>query len=427
MNKILIAIAVLCIAISSCSRTEKRPIHRKSAVLTPDKVEKIKPFQINVYLENSLSMAGYVKGPTAFKDAAYTLIGKLSLSTFCSGLNLFYINKTVDPFKPNIGHNDLSLINQLTPKTFIAKGIKGTSSDLKSVINAALNRTDNENMSVLISDFVFSPGKKQDAATYLNQQSVGIQMDIAKKLKDFDLSILVLRMESYFNGSYYNQVDHNEDINSTRPYFIWFIGNHKQMAQLIKSNIVEQIAGGYTHQLFFQNVKAPISAKYKILHSPKVGTFSLREGAQGPIYDAEASDQPKTQGQFKFAVATNLMGTLYGSNFYTEKGIVAITKGFNITPTVLPSTKSKNLEAFSHQLFISTSVPVRPGDIHVQFRIKIPAWVGQFNSDNDLKIFTDRSQLPKTFGISALMRGVYNGFYPTPEDNLLYKLKLTLK
>jgi hypothetical protein len=55
-------------------------------------------FNINVYLENSASMDGYVKGVTEFETAIYNLLGDFKISGLCDSLNLNYINKTI-PFQ----------------------------------------------------------------------------------------------------------------------------------------------------------------------------------------------------------------------------------------------------------------------------------------------------------------------------------------
>ena len=46
---------------------------------------------VNVYIENSASMDGYVKGVTEFEQSIYSYISDIKLADFCLSLNLNYI------------------------------------------------------------------------------------------------------------------------------------------------------------------------------------------------------------------------------------------------------------------------------------------------------------------------------------------------
>jgi len=50
---------------------------------------------VNVYIENSGSMDGYVKGVTEFEQAVYSYLRDIELSDLCSTMNLNYINSKV--------------------------------------------------------------------------------------------------------------------------------------------------------------------------------------------------------------------------------------------------------------------------------------------------------------------------------------------
>ncbi|MDR1023227.1 MAG: hypothetical protein LBL94_08165 [Prevotellaceae bacterium] len=52
---------------------------------------------VNVYMENSGSMDGYVKGVTMFEQAVYSYLSDIKISDFTNTLNLFYINSKIIP------------------------------------------------------------------------------------------------------------------------------------------------------------------------------------------------------------------------------------------------------------------------------------------------------------------------------------------
>ena len=81
---------------------------------------------INVYIENSGSMDGYVKGQTDFEHIVYNYLVDLKQIEVARALNLFYINSEILPQKDDI--NDF--IEKLEPTSFQAKGGNRGTSDM---------------------------------------------------------------------------------------------------------------------------------------------------------------------------------------------------------------------------------------------------------------------------------------------------------
>ena len=80
-----------------------------------------------------------------------------------------------------------------------------------------LKNVNEDNAAVLISDFVFSPGKNANAQDYLNSQGIGIKIDFAEKLESFELSAVVIQLKSAFDGFYYDKTDKPVYLNCKRP------------------------------------------------------------------------------------------------------------------------------------------------------------------------------------------------------------------
>ena len=67
----------------------------------------IAKFNVDVYIENSASMDGYVKGATEFETAVYNLLGNFKTGDFCESLNLNYINRNITYTKTNALPQDI--------------------------------------------------------------------------------------------------------------------------------------------------------------------------------------------------------------------------------------------------------------------------------------------------------------------------------
>ena len=108
----------------------------------------------NIYVENSGSMYGYVKGVTEFEQSVYSYLSDIKISDICSEMNLYYINSVMHKQPADVE----DFIYRLEPNTFKAKGGNMATTDLSNIIGNILKTHGRDTVSILISDFVFSPG-----------------------------------------------------------------------------------------------------------------------------------------------------------------------------------------------------------------------------------------------------------------------------
>jgi len=371
-------------------------------------------FNINVFLENSASMDGYVKGVSEFETAIYNLLGDFKISGVCDSMNLSYINKNLLTQKKNALAPDIQdFIEKLEPSTFKQRGGDRSVSDLKNILNTVLKTVNNNNVAVLISDFVFSPGNKTDAQDYLNNQGVGIKIDFASKLSTFDLSAVVIQLNSRFNGLYYDKMDTPIPLKCKRPYYIWIIGNTKQISKILKTKMLDNIKGGYQNLLVFQKSRETNQPDYKILLSNQVGSFRLKEGAKGPICDSKKSDDSRTKGLFGFTVAVDFSNSLQDENYFTDTANFMLSNPkYSLKIEKITDKQNLSLSGFTHKLIFQTKA-LQDETLKIDVVGKVPSWVYESNSDDDASIAkNDTAQKQKTFGFKYLVEGVSDAFYP---------------
>lgn len=384
-------------------------------------------FNINVYLENSASIDGYVSGHTEFKDALYSFLGDIKLSEYCDSLNLNYINRTIPFSKLNAdasGINDF--IQTLTPASFKKRGGVRSSSDIMQILGNVLNRTNSSNMSVVVSDFVFSPGLRQNASNYLAQESIGIKANFANKLKQFDLSVMVIQLMSSFDGFYYDETDKPFRLSSRRPYYVWLMGSERQLKAIIKSGVIENIRGGYQNRLLLQKVHQTSTPDYKILYTEKIGSFHLPSGARGPIENATASNQLRTMNKFAFNVAVDYSESLLDPSYFSDTGNYSHNKNYAIAAKQIGLTADPSLSNFTHLIRLTTAEP-RPETITIAIRGRMPQWIKDSSSENDTQLTTNLQEQKKTFGLNYLIEGVYNAFYQAPGNDTISSFDIIIK
>ena len=405
----------------------------KKMTLTPADIwqpegTKVDKFNINVYLENSASMDGYVKGVTEFETAIYNLLGDFKISGICDSLNLSYINKSIPYQKKNALAPDIQdFIEKLEPSTFRQRGGDRSTSDLKNILSTVLKNIDEKNAAVLISDFVFSPGSNINAQDYLNNQGVGIKIDFAEKLKTFDLSAMVIQLQSNFDGLYYDKKDKPISINCKRPYYIWIIGSKNQIKEIINTKIIENIKGGYLNRIVLQANKNEVDhPSCKILPRKSIGNFSLKSVGDFVIEEAEASNENDNKGVFEFTLAVDFSKSLEDENFFADSNNYKLNdKTYRLKPEII-NDNSASLTGYSHILKLKTN-KLLDETLKIDVIGKTPNWVYLSTSEDDSGIAIDSLEKQKTFGFKYLVEGVCDAFYPKSKSNVISSIDITIK
>lgn len=158
------------------SRTENlnNPISKvdtTTAYLKGAKVEPLEPLEklkINLYIENSGSMNGYVNGSTQFKEALQNLLVDLKFVYGEENIELFFINDQIhkSPIKGDI----VEFADKLSPSSI--KIGNTSSSNLNDIFRQITKNSENNMVSILLSDLIYSIKGKQTTALLGEQKAL---------------------------------------------------------------------------------------------------------------------------------------------------------------------------------------------------------------------------------------------------------------
>ena len=384
---------------------------------------KEQPFNVNVFLENSASMDGYVKGITEFETAIYNLLGDFKISGLCDSLNLNYINSQKIPFPPDIE----DFIEKLEPSTFKKRGGDRSVSDLKNILNTVLHTVNDKNVAVLVSDFVFSSGRNANAQEYLNSQEVGIKIDFAEKLKEFDLSVVVIQLQSNFDNFYYDKTDKPLSFKGKRPYYVWIFGSTQHISTLLGKKILDNIKGGYLNRLVFQSIKRKTEPNYRIQYSPKIGSFNAAQLPNKIITDASVSTSKQSKGLFGFNVAVDFSKNLQDANYFRDTANYILSNDkYQLKVEPITDKNNLSLSDFTHLLTLQTT-ELREEPLRIEVIGKTPTWVYNSTSTDDSNFLKDSNEQRKTFGLKYLVEGVSEAFYPKTSLNAINTITISIK
>ncbi len=374
--------------------------------------------KFKVYIESSASMDGYVTGNTGFKTTLHRLIGQVVTDVLenDNSVSLNYVNskifsrrETLEQFTQNLSAS--SFVTYSGPSV----GGDRANSDIIDVISQVVKKTSGSEVSMFISDCVYSPEASADIDKALQKQQTDMLILLKNKVKNqevADFSVLVYRLTSDFHGRYYTKTNGQIICNGDRPYFVWFFGKESILANVSESiskimsdNKAEYIVGipGYKY-LPYKTIKSDhayhyLSAKTK---SDSLYTFSfIADMSKLPLTKEYLLDKGNYKlDKDKYYIKKIEEYSDPKNSIYNYKYTICIRGGKNsfVTPTLVEVSLKSMLE-------------------------NMPKWVTQYDDPlgNDYNNGYDSKKL-RTFGLNSLIEGIAD-YYKNP-DYVTFKIKI---
>ncbi|MBN1330955.1 MAG: hypothetical protein JXA54_15900 [Candidatus Heimdallarchaeota archaeon] len=412
MNNTLIFFIAIVLFLSGCNNERK-----KDKIITAPVIPAIKSIvsnldkpTVNVYVENSGSMDGYVRGVTDFEQIVYNYLTDIIISDYTDSLNLFYINSDIIPQGSDIS----DFIERLEPSTFRIRGGNRGISDISNVLKTILSETQENEIAILVTDGIFSPGKDRDAAQYLTNQQIGIKRTFADYLESYpNTSVLIYHLTSQFEGYFYNREDSRVYINSLRPFFIWVIGNNEQLDNLCSKVPVSKFKGGGVKNIFTSS-RGNKNKNYAIKLGS--GRFDLDKTSPKTTIMHWKKDSKGKQNSARISVDANLSGFLLDDNYLKDINNYEIN---NKDLLVTINKAVSNPFGYTHTFNLSSEI-IKKGTTTINLKAKIPKWVEEVNDDDGTTQIVG-----KTYGIKYQIQGVYEAF--TNSNDSYTEIKINIK
>jgi hypothetical protein len=369
---------------------------------------------INVYIENSGSMYGYVNGDTEFKRIIYNYLTAINTSNMASHVNISYINTRVFPQSTDVSQfirND-----KLDPQKFPTPG--GGSTDVANIIDSILSRTTSRTISILVSDCIFSPGATINASQYLINQQNLITLRLSRHLSTHaNTAVIIYQLSSQFTGIYYNKNDQPTSINARRPFYIWVIGDAEHLAKL-REKVPENTfqSGGVQNYFSITQGNRPIGYAIRL----GSGNFHIDHENPTHIINARINSHGQNNGFFTFSVNANFSSFLLDDAYLSNRDNYQLSNNdYQLTISRSPS----NSLGYTHSLNLS-SPHIHSGALSIRLTPRIPAWVNEINDDNGFNIHAPGA-MQKTYGFRHLIQGVY-GAYTSGNDHYYTNININI-
>ena len=353
---------------------------------------------INVYVENSGSMDGYVVNGGDLATLVEDYINQLR---HC-GINIknwqyYFINSKIIP----ISQSSKEFADKVQPTQFKKAGGNRGTSDLADIFDKVVPLS-GDTLCLLVSDMIFSPGGKKNADDYIKRQCNRIKEKLSNV--DDNVSVLLYRFEGKYNGTYYDKQDERSLFNGVRPFFLCAIGSDEVLMQL------RGIEG---------KLSVPIKNKCIITHHADGvgyavipngnGCYKVVKNNNHAITGAKLSKgkghtknyrQPKLTIHIMVDFSKLLCNEQYlldTSNYITDNEHYRVV---NIRKVEHPR--------FSHILQIETSSN-NAANVCISLKNKIPGWIYRFN-DNEGLAAKPTDSVQCTYGLKRMVGAMFDAF-----------------
>lgn len=379
-------------------------------------------YKYSVYLENSGSLNGYltVSGDSNFKSNVNDFITVLNGFPEKQSLNLYDINTVTIPVALNADAAQVNdYISGFNATTFKARskanGGNQAQSDLQHILKTILDKNAPDEVSMLISDGIFSPGRNRNALDYLSQQRSGIHGFIAEKLRKQPFSTLILQFHSDFKGVYYYQ-DNNSRNGSfnDRPYYFICVGKQEALFHLLDLVRKQRTFKGFREFLFLTD-----STQYHIVSHIRNTTEYYEYDQEEPMTISNIS-QGGRDNKFRIKFSMNLSPLPVSDAYLLNRNNYIISSGYAID-----SIYRSGQDKFTHEVILVAPKP-QTGTLAFSLKKQLPDWIHTSNLDEDKGMTPDELE-GKTFGIRYLLEGIYNAYAAYDQHSDYFSISISVK
>jgi len=427
---------------ASIATTEESQVFSEVSEEKPNKIGKVK-----VYIENTLSMYGYLPEKrvvnTDFRNAVNELLIASKGSYGNGNVELSLINNATS-VNVNIDNNlDNIDVKSLTKNYSQGRG----SSDFDKLFKDLLQDWEDEELLVFIADFIYSPDAGTEVTSGLDRLRQNITDAFQKAKGAEQLAVNILHLGSDFYGKYYD-IDENVHLGiDNRPYYIFIIGNENNVRRY-SENIVPRVKKYDLRNKYFLTPSSIQIKQYSALpFTLNTGHFLAKRNpmANAHIKEVIVKSSLNKSPQVQLAVTADL-GDIPVSEEYLmdinnydlndnriilrEVGVIQ-NKKVKLSDGTEEAIKSNDLrfaENATHCFLLSFPNTYK-GTIELSLKKNTPQWVSDVSikdGQNDKDIKTNTLKQSQTFGFNSIVKGINDAQRLKNPKNEYFRLTLDI-
>lgn len=417
-NKLIII--VCCLLMLNCTPPDRHgnnPIDENEYYVddtnnVKDTTESTKVFDapyIKMYVENSGSIDGYVKGGSDLRDLVQGYLYNVDMSELTPrGLSCYFINDRIIP----MGSDIEEYVKKITPTYFKKNGGNRGTSDLAEIFKKIMPKGDT--VALLVSDCIFSPGK-EDASHYVTGQYNQIKHHFYQATKGGASSVLIYRFEGDFNGTYYDCKDNPSSFNGKRPFYLIAIGKDEYLRSL--RSIEDKLPIKISNKCIITHGTSTV--EYAILPSSDYRVNRRNNHAIENATLAKGKGSQRTNGKKLYiTIGVDLTEIIANERYISD---VSNWQTNNAAYSVVSVDNSSNAR-YTHIIKLESTSNSKT-DVDIILKNQMPKWLFRFNSD-DCGAPSQSDSVQTTYGLKKMAQGIFDAY--TDKDDNLCKLTISI-
>ena len=366
----------------------------------------VENLSLTVYFERSGSMVPYDQrgGGGQLKKAVNDLINHFPAG---SKVDINIVNDGIYPYRHTVDEflQDRDIYQSTA-------GIGDASyTDFQLIFNKILEAQHPGNVSVLVSDLIYSPQDTHGVSLdkiFNEENSLATRVFARYKGK----SVVVQQFMGDYSGKYYPYNNEPFNYSGKRPFYLVIIADNDAMDQLAQDKRYSGVldAAGVRNSYRFNQASSEVQCRVLPEWKDNAGRFRVKHG-DGIVLTK--CDGDRQTGKLCFSMAANLGSLMKDDALLTDAANYEVQSIDGYTLTVQPieqgmvtANNKEYLEGMTHILTLVGDLKSPRDEVHISLRNELPAWVSQSSSSSDTS--ADGAFATTTLGLEQLLRGMFD-------------------
>ena len=283
--------------------------------------------------------------------------------------------------------------------------------DFQLIFNKILEAQRPGNVSVLVSDLIYSPKDTHGVSLekiFNEENSLATRVFAKYKGK----SVVVQQFMGDYSGKYYPYNGVPFEYSGKRPFYVVIIADSDVMDQLAQDKRYSGVLDAPTVRNSYRFNQNTSEVPCRVLPEWKdnAGRFRVKHG-DGIVL--AKCDGDRQTSKLCFSLAADLGGLMKDDALLTNVANYEVQSidGYTLTvqpidPSMVTANNKEYLDGMTHILTLVGDLKSPRDEVHISLRNELPGWVRQSSSDNDTS--TGGSFANTTLGLEQLLGGMFD-------------------
>lgn len=289
--------------------------------------------------------------------------------------------------------------------------------DFQQIFGAILKAQDASNVSVVVTDLIYSPADANDVSiTKILNEENSLATSIFRQYKG--KSVLVHQFMGDYNGKYYPYTNRPVEYRGQRPFYLLVIADTPVMDRMAAQNDFAQLMRPSQVRNSYRFNQAESGVDYCVVPGwqDDAGRYRISHKEEGLLTNVEADKQT---GILCVTLAANLGNLQQTEDFLSNASNYDIKSQTDfdlrvtpITDKMITGNNRQYLEGKTHLLTLTGKFNTPRDEVIIKLRNDFPGWVAESSCDDDTN--TEASRFATTtLGLEQWLRGMQDAFGAT--------------